>query len=419
MQTEVQQMSSTADPYAVPLDKIDVSLPELYRDYTFWGFFDRLRKEAPVHYLAESQFGPYWSITKYRDIMHVATHPELLSWDNRDGGISIMRENVVGSLPMFIAMDPPEHDEHRATVSPIVAPDNLAKMEQLIRQRTHDVVQSLPVGEEFDWVEKVSIDLTTKMLATLFDFSWEDRHLLTFWSDVATTIPGGGIIETEEDRARIMGECAVYMTKLWNERVNSAPTNDVISMLAHSEKTRNMTPEEYLGNCFLLIVGGNDTTRNSMSGGIVGMNEFPSEYRKLCENPSLIPSAVSEIIRWQTPLSHMRRNASVDTEVGGQKIKKGDKVVMWYISGNRDEEAIDRPNDLIIDRPKVRNHLSFGFGIHRCVGNRLAEMQLRILWEELLARFPNPGQIEVVGAPRRVMNPFIKGFEALPVRIKA
>ena len=419
MSVQPQEMSSTADAYAVPLNKIDVSLPELYRDYTFWDFFKRLRTEAPVHYCADSQFGPYWSITKYEDIMHVDTHPELFSSDNRDGGITIMRENAAGSLPMFIDMDPPKHDDQRATVSPIVAPENLAKLEKLIRERTHSVVQNLPVDKEFNWVEEVSIDLTTKMLATLFDFPWEDRHLLTYWSDVTTTVPGAGLIDKEEERMPIMQKCADYMTRLWNERVNSEPGNDVISMLAHSDKTRNMSPEEFFGNCLLLIVGGNDTTRNSMTGGVVAMNEYPDQYRKLCENPKLIRSAVSEIIRWQTPLPHMRRNASVDTEIRGQKIKKGDKVIMWYVSGNRDEEVIERPDELIIDRKNVRSHLSFGFGIHRCVGNRLAEMQLRILWEELLARFPRPGQIEVVGQPRRVMNPFVKGYETLPVRIRA
>lgn len=304
-------------------------------------------------------------------------------------------------------------------VSPIVAPENLARLEGLIRQRTADALDELPVNETFDWVDKVSINLTTKMLATLFDFPYEDRHLLTHWSDIATTLPGAGLIDSEQERHVEMQACAEYMTRLWNERVNAEPDSDVLSMLAHSGKTRDMTPEEFLGNIFLLIVGGNDTTRNSMSGGLLAFNRFPDEYRKLCANPDLIPSAVPEIVRWQTPLAHMRRTAARDTELRGKRIREGDKVVIWYVSGNRDDESIDNPDAFIIDRSRPRHHLSFGFGIHRCVGNRLAELQLRILWEELLQRWPEPMQIEVMGEPKRVESSFVKGYESLPVRINA
>ncbi|MGB0954890.1 MAG: cytochrome P450 [Panacagrimonas sp.] len=419
MTESVVEVPGLDEAYNTPLDAFDVGDPALYRDNTMWGYFERLRKEDPVHYCKGGIFGDYWSITKYKDIMYVDTHPDLFSSECRPGGITIMDDNNIGSLPMFIAMDPPKHDEHRAAVSPIVAPENLAQLKGLIRERTQGVLDALPINETFDWVSDVSIDLTTKMLATLFDFPWEDRSNLTFWSDVATTVPGAGVIDTEQDRLRIMQECGAYMTKLWNERVNNEPGNDVLSMLAHSDKTRNMTPEEFLGNCFLLIVGGNDTTRNSMSGGVLALNQFPDQYNRLCANPGLIEAMVSEVIRWQTPLSHMRRNALQDVELGGKRINKGDKVVMWYVSGNRDDEVIENPHEFIIERKNVRRHLSFGFGIHRCVGNRLAEMQLQILWEEILKRWPKPGQIEVVGQPQRVMSSFVKGYEKLPVRINA
>jgi len=225
----------------------------------------------------------------------------------------------------------------------------------------------------------------------------------------------GGLVESEEQRRGELRECLEYFTRLWNERVNAEPGNDLISMLAHGEATRDMPPMEYLGNIILLIVGGNDTTRNSITGGLYALNKFPKEYDKLIANPSLIPNMVSEIIRWQTPLAHMRRTAIADSELRGKTIRKGDKVVMWYVSGNRDEEVIENPNELIIDRANARRHLSFGFGIHRCVGNRLAEMQLRIVWEEILKRF---GKIEVIEEPRRVPSAFVKGYEEMKVRVK-
>jgi cytochrome P450 len=263
-------------------------------------------------------------------------------------------------------------------------------------------------------VDRVSIELTTQMLATLFDFPWEDRRKLTRWSDVATAVPGSGIIDSEEQRQAELLECLTYFTGLWNERVNKEPGSDLISMMAHADATRDMQPMEYLGNLLLLIVGGNDTTRNSLSGGVLFLHDNPQEFRKLTDNPGLIESMVPEIIRYQTPLAHMRRTALQDAELGGKTIRKGDRVVMWYVSGNRDDEAIENPDAFIIDRARPRQHLSFGFGIHRCVGNRLAEMQLRIVWEEILKRFP---RIEVMDEPRRVYSSFVKGYETLPVRI--
>ncbi|MDZ4775186.1 MAG: cytochrome P450 [Alphaproteobacteria bacterium] len=403
------------DPWSIPLDQFNVADPELFRTDSFWPYFERLRKEDPVHYCPDSEFGPYWSITKYNDIMAVDTNHQVFSSDAHLGGITIRDMDSDFILPMFIAMDPPKHDAQRKVASPIVAPENLARLESTIRERAGQLLDAVPRGEVFDWVDAISIELTTQMLATLFDFPWEDRRKLTRWSDISTAIPmPGGVVETEEQRRAELLECLEYFTRLWNERVNAEPGNDLISMLAHGEATRDMPPMEYLGNIILLIVGGNDTTRNSITGGLYALNKFPKEYDKLLAKPSLIPNMVSEIIRWQTPLAHMRRTAIADSELRGKTIKKGDKVVMWYVSGNRDEEVIENPNELIIDRANARRHLSFGFGIHRCVGNRLAEMQLKIVWEEILKRF---GKIEVVEEPRRVPSAFVKGYEEMKVRV--
>lgn len=407
------------DPWTMPLDQIHPADPELFLTDSHWPYFERLRKEDPVHYFAgtgleDDEIGPYWSVTKYHDIMAVDTNHEAFS---SDPTIVLVDPDADFQLPMFIAMDPPKHDVQRKTVSPIVAPDNLARLESVIRERAGKLLDAVPRGEPFDWVDAISIELTTQMLATLFDFPWEDRRKLTRWSDVATAQPmPGGIVETEDQRRAELFECVEYFTRLWNERVNAEPRPDLISMLAHGESTRNMDRMEYLGNLILLIVGGNDTTRNSISGGLYALNKFPKEYDKLLANPSLIPNMVSEIIRWQTPLAYMRRTALRDVQIRDKTIRKGEKVAMWYVSGNRDEEVIENANELIIDRPNARRHLSFGFGIHRCVGNRLAEMQLRIVWEEILKRFK---RIEVLEEPRRVRSSFVKGYEYLKVQIPA
>ena len=408
--------SQAADPWTMPVELIDVGRPRLFQEASWGPYFARLRRDDPVHYTPNETFGPFWSITKYKDIMRVETNPAVFSSDSAYGGITLLDQPAEFRLPAFISMDPPKHDDQRKVIGPVVAPGNLANMAGIVRERAERILDGLPRNETFDWVERVSVELTTQMLATLFDYPYEDRHQLTHWSNVAicNTQAPDAIVKSEQERFAELRNMAAAMTKLWNERVNAPPRYDLISMLAHGESTRNMQPKEFMGNLVLLIVGGNDTTRNSISGGLHALMSNPAEYRKLRENPGLIPNMVPEMIRWQTPLLYMRRTATQDIEFEGKQIKAGDKVAMWYISGNRDEEAIDRPDEFIIDRPRPRQHMSFGFGIHRCVGNRLAEMQLTILWEEILKRFP---AIEPMGEPQRLFSSFVHGIVSLPVRI--
>jgi cytochrome P450 len=405
------QERAKQDPYTIPLEKINIANPFLFAGDIHRPWFKRLRDEAPVHLCPESFFGPYWSVTRYADIVTVDTSHEIFS---SEPAITIGDTQDTFPLPMFIAMDRPKHDEQRRVVAPVTGAENLRSFEPIIRERTIDVLENLPVGETFDWVEHVSIELTTRMLATLFDFPFEERGKLTRWSDVATAIPGLGVIESDQQRHDELMECLAYFTQLWNERVKLPVKTDLVSMLAHGEATRNMPPMEYLGNLVLLIVGGNDTTRSTMTASALALHEHPDQFAKLVANPELIDSMVAETIRWQTPLAHMRRIAKVDTELGGQTIKAGDKVIMWYVSGNRDERFIDNPDAYVIDRADVRRHLSFGFGIHRCMGNRLAELQLRVLWEEILKRFE---RVEVVGDPVRTVSSFVHGFTAMPVKL--
>ena len=403
------------NPYAIPLEEIDVSDANLFMNNTHWGYFERLRHEDPVHYCRNSLFGPYWSITKFNDIMEIEKNHEVFS---SEGGITLADRPEDFQTVNFISLDPPRHDIQRKAVTGVVAPMNLAKLEPIIRERARKILDNLPIGEEFNWVDLVSIELTTQMLAILFDFPFEERRKLTYWSDMATSGELGGGPTPEAVRRAALIECLEVFTHLWNERVHRDPSEaiDLITMMAHNPNTQDMDPMEYLGNLILLIVGGNDTTRNSISGGVYFMNQFPEEFEKVKKDHSLIPTMVPEIIRYQTPLAYMRRRATRDYELRGKTIREGDKVAMWYVSGNRDDEVIDNPDQFIIDRDKPRHHLSFGFGIHRCMGNRLAEMQLRIIWEEILKRFDH---IEVTGEPVRIQSSFVKGYAELPTIIHA
>ena len=411
--------AARARAWSEPLETLNPAQAELFQADAMWPYFERLRAEDPVHFTPDGPYGSYWSLTRYNDIVAAETNHHDFS---SASGIVLQslkqaeEDSRRPARPSFISMDPPRHDEQRKTVSPVVAPANLQNLAPVIRERAGVILDSLPIGEPFDWVDLVSKELTAMTLATLFGFPFEERRRLTHWSDVFTNSVGHGPVTSWEQKQAEIAACFAAFDALRAERAAGAPSFDLISMLSHGAATRNLDEHEFHGNLVLLIIGGNDTTRNTISGSVYALNKFPEQYDLLRARPDLIPSMVSETIRWQTPLAHMRRTAVRDVEFGGMTIRAGEKLVMWYVSGNRDETVIDNPNAYVIDRPRPRQHLSFGFGIHRCVGNRLAEKQLRVVWEEILKRFP---VIELVGEPVRLKSCFLRAYRGMPVRIPA
>ena len=413
-------MASTAalERTASPIAPIDVSRAEWYEGEDWQVPFRQLRAEAPIQYVPDSAFGPYWSVSTYKPIVHIEALPKLFSSSWEYGGISIpgsvgeAEENELRT-PMFIAMDPPDHTAQRRTIAPSFGPSEVAEMKAEVQARTAEVLDSLPIGEPFNWVDKVSIELTTGMLAKLFDFPWEERHKLTYWSDMGGNVE---LMKTAEDRAlrnAALFEMGAAFGELW-QRKSANPGKDLISVMLRSDAMNHMSQEEFIGNLILLIVGGNDTTRNSMSAFAWGLSQFPDQRAKLEADPSLIPNAVQELIRWQTPLAHMRRTVMEDTEIEGAQMKKGDKVVLWYISANRDESVFKDADKVIVDRENARRHLSFGYGIHRCVGARVAELQLTTLLEEMGKRRLRANVIE---EPERVATCFVHGYKKVMVEL--
>lgn len=400
--------------YAIPLEEIDPSHPALFQADTVLPYFERLRADDPVHFCESEVHGPFWSITKFEDIVAVDLDHQNFSSDLSHGGVIIGTRDQDSTIPMFIASDNPHHQTLRTAFSPAFSPSNIAKLSPLIRKRASAILDALPIGVEFDWVKDVSRDLTAMTLATLLGFPYQERHKLTFWSDLIFAVPGQGLVDTLDEKKRQVQNCFLELFDLWNERLLTGGEADLVSMLARSEVGRSLPPNEVLGNLALMLFAGNDTTRNTISGTVVALNEHPDQYALLRDEPNLVPSLISESIRWQTPLAHMRRTAVVDVELKGKHIRKGDQVVMWYLSGNRDADAFDNANCFNLHRDRPRSHLSFGYGIHRCLGNRLAELQIGIIWEEILLRFDG---IELVGPPKRTLSNFVRGYESLPVRI--
>lgn len=374
------EYDSVPNPVDVPISHIDLSDHRIPNSGFQLDYYKRIRSEDPVHYIEDSKFGPYWSITTYKDLQEVENHPEIYSSDWSNGGCLILDGMKLG----FMAMDDPDHAKQRMVLMPLMVPSNLKRMGEALRERTRDILKDLPRGVPFNWVDKVSLPLTTRMLAILLDFPYDEEKILPVWTDWSTDVDAGAHPVWGKRRLEILEDMGVRLRKLMESKKQQEPKGDVLSIIAHSENMSELSQEDFQGLMSLIVVGGNDTTRNSMTALIQVMEKFSSEFKKVNEDRSLIPAAVQETIRWWSPVAHQRRTVLKDTELSGKKLKKGDKVVLWFKSGNHDETVFPDPENYDISRDNVRRHIAFGFGIHRCFGARLGELQLVILLEEIL-----------------------------------
>ncbi len=399
-----------------PLSPIDVSQNALYVENTWREPFAQLRADMPLSWREDSPFGSYWSAVTHDLISEVELRHDVFSsrWDL--GNITIAEAVNGEGFPNFIAQDPPIHTAQRRVIAPAFSPSQMLGLVAQVKARTKAIMDDLPIGETFDWVERVSIPQTLGMLCILFDMPFAEWRDIKRWSDWASGVSADNL--TDEYRMEFLVQMTEMLGRFDREledRRTKPATDDLLSRMVHSDAMGHMEPMERIANIALLIVGGNDTTRNSMSALVEAFDRYPEELERLRVDPSLIPNAAQEIVRWQSPVTHMRRTALEDTELGGQTIRKGEKVVMWYISANRDESVFPDAEQFDVGRSNARRHLGFGHGIHRCVGAKLAENQLATLIEEIVSR-----NIQIVpqGAPIRLASPFLHGFTQMPVQLK-
>lgn len=402
------------------VNRIDLSRQELFSDDRVADIFTVLREDDPVHYSPVSEQGPFWSVTKFDDIVAVDSNHRVFSSSWENGGIAlddrVINPPVNGgtSIRSFVAQDDPEHAMYRKAVQPIVSPASLQRFKKLIGERMAGVLDGLPREQEFDWVERVAAELAGLLHVTLFDVPVEDRGLLGRWAHTILTFEGMPGFQGHAHRVATLNECLDYFARFREERAKRPPQFDVISMLSHDPNTRDLSALDFTSQVIALIAAASDTTRSTLSASIRAMNQFPAEWEKVKANPRLIPNMVDEIIRWQSPVPHQRRTALEDTELRGRTIRKGDKVAMWYFSGNRDEEIFPEGNLVIADRSNASRHLSFGSGIHRCMGMSIAKLQAKKLWEFMIDRF---AFVEITGDVSTIDSNLSRGYSAIPVRL--
>lgn len=401
------------------VEDIDLKNPDIYEAGLPLEAFARLRREDPVHWNPESDGAGFWAVTRHADICEVSRQPLLFSSAYENGGHRIFNENEVGltnagesgmGIPL-ISRDPPTHTQYRKVVMPALSPVKIEGIEDRIRARAERLIDAIPLGEQVDLVQALSAPLPLMTLAELLGVPGDMWTDLYHWTNAFVGEDDPEFRQSPEAMQETLGEFFGFITELYEQRV-AEPGGDIATLLAHAEIDGERVPfAEFAANMVLALVGGNETTRNSISHSVRAFSDNPGEWDKLRSNRELLKSAPSEMVRYASPVLHMRRTATENTEVAGRRIAKGDKVVMWYLSGNRDDTVYDDPDRFDIERAP-RNHVGFGSGQHVCVGSRLAEMQLRVAFGMLADRVSH---FELVSEPRRFRSNFINGLKNLDV----
>ncbi|WP_370178912.1 cytochrome P450 [Rhodococcus wratislaviensis] len=398
----------------------DLGSPDAYSDGVPHQVFAELRRREPMAWIEEPagdgfDGGPgFWAVTRYEDVMTVSKNPDVFSSHK---GASFLRDqrpqDLAALQQMMLNLDPPDHSQMRSIVSKVFTPKMVRGMVGSITAHAQAIVDALPDNGEIDLVEHVSAEMPLRVLADVLGVPSEDRHLLYDWTNrmVGLDDPSYGGREAFLSAFIEMFKYSSAQTKA----KRAEPGSDVWSLIVNAEVDGARLSTEELNRFFqLLVIAGNETTRNLLTGFVLTLSEHPDERSKLAADPALLPKAIEEVLRFHSPVIQFRRTVTRETELGGKRLQEGQKVVMFYVSANRDEAQFEAPDEFRVDRGAA-NHVAFGAGTHFCLGNSLARLEAKVLLETLFARFPD---WRVTGPPDRFRSNFINGIKKLPVHLR-
>jgi cytochrome P450 len=411
-------------PEGTPLDALDIVGQDTYAANGYpHDAWTRLRREDPIHWSEKGVLNPYWAVTRHADILWISKQPERFHNGPR---LAVFPEFAPPdpderALQHLLNMDPPDHARFRKLASHRFTPRGLERMRLDIETITRDLLDAM-MGDggvrEGDFVQLLSAPLPLQVLAELLGVPREMWPTMFDWTNrvIGSTDPEyqnetGSPLETFQD-ARI--QLFAYFAEMTRQR-QANPTDDIVSVIANAKLDGASLPDrELLSYYFLLVVAGNETTRNAMTGGLLALLEHPAEWERLRRDPTLIDAAVEEVVRWTTPVIQFCRTPVEDVEIRGKRIRAGENLCLFYPSANRDEEVFDDPFAFRIDRTPNR-HIAFGIGEHFCLGANLARLELRVMFRHLVARL---AECELTGPPERLRSSFVGGIKRMPIRYR-